>query len=93
MRISSVEFCCIVCHDDDTRLSLRMESWHTKMFPMTYTVQECLEVWCEEVGWRYTRHGGRLSISEREYYMVIVEMPMYECSTDTIINYVRENER
>lgn len=92
MKIINVNYCCIPYPAKSRCLSLRMDAWHVKMFPLTYTVQECLEEWCEEVGWRYISHTGGLSNRQRCFWNVRVEMRMYENEISTILAYVREKE-
>lgn len=90
MRTASLEYCCVSCPANIDRVSLRLEAWHIKMFPMTFTVQECLEDWCEEVGWRYISHrGGMSGTVRRMFYIATVELPMYDGITQTITRYVR----
>lgn len=89
MRRSNLEYCCVACESAGGQISLRLESRHIFMRPLTYTVQECLEEFCGEVGWKYILHHGRLSMSEREYYPVIVELQEYEDARATIVRYVR----
>ena len=89
MRTVTVEYCCVICPSG--RVSLRLEGWHVEYYPLTFTVQECLEDWCETVGWRYISHRGVMSMNNRarEYYMFTIELSMYESTTSTINNHVR----
>ena len=87
MRTAYVIYSCFPCKG--FHICLRMEAWDVKLFPMTYTVAECLEEWCESVGWRYISHEGKLSVSERVFYRATIEMPVGKDCLITIRNYVR----
>lgn len=97
MRIVNVGYCCISCPENQGRLSLRLGGRHVKLFPMTYTVQDCIEEWCEEVGWKYLFHTGGLSeggwmfntLRVEVVNILRVEVGMHGIATNTIINYVR----
>ena len=56
--------------------------WWVGKFPITYTAQECAEVYCELVGWKLLhlcKEGGDI-----EGYTISVEMPDDEDLTRTI---------
>ena len=91
MRIGNLEYACVPCSTKEGLISLRLEAWHIKFFPLTYTVQECLEDWCHIVGWRYVSHRGGMSPSqwEREYYNAVVSLPDWDGMTQTIVRYIR----
>lgn len=90
MRLAKLEYACVP-RRNESLLSLRLEAWHVKTFPLTYTVQECLEDWCHIVGWRYISHRGRMSkgFRNREYYKATVELPDDHGMTQAIVRYIR----
>lgn len=49
MKITKINYCCITCPRFDDRIALRVDAWQMRLFPMTYTVRECLEEFCESV--------------------------------------------
>lgn len=70
--------------------NLSINCWYVGKYPLTYTVQECAEVYCELVGWKllhlYKESGpGRYSIR--------VEVPVDENADHTVChNYYDTTE-
>ena len=57
--------------------------WYVGQYPLTYTVQECAEVWCEKVGWKLI-HLYKESLDVAAYSMR-VEIPDTVIVKDTIL--------
>lgn len=90
MRQSSLSYSC--CGSSGaSQLTLYVDDWRVKHYPLTYTALECLEDWCEEVGWkfksiRFTFITDRVDMWGGRFYFEFEEM---EDVTGTVENYWR----
>lgn len=77
MRTATTEYCCNI-RPLEGRLVLGLDYWHMGDFPMTYTVEECLEEFCESIGWRYLSHtGGLLTFETSSSFSVTADLARY----------------
>lgn len=79
IKLIPIYYSCDGCF---RRLSIK--SWCGGKYPLTYTVLECAEVYCELVGWKllnlYKIYG------DAETYSIRVEMPDDENVNRTILD-------
>lgn len=69
-----------------TYLTLHLNGWPVLYIPLTYTVQECLEEFCEKASWNIKNicpnyDPGVVDVWEGQ---VFFELPYGEIPTDTI---------
>lgn len=64
--------------------TISVNCWYVGKYPLSYTVRECVEVYCELVGWKllhlYKEDG------DMETYSMRVEMPFGENASHTVYN-------
>ena len=82
MRDEVIEYRCEV---RDSKMQLALENWWVGTYPLTYTPQECLEDWCELVGWKFVKWRGGRHIGS--HYVFDCQAPKAYLIMDTIYDY------
>ena len=77
-----IELLPCVCVTEDSEIHLNILYCVVGAFPITYTVQECLEVWCEKVGWTLLKCFE----CSRNSYSISIKLLAYENIAFTVAN-------
>lgn len=80
------------CYVRSSRIYLRVEHWLVADYPMTMTPLECIEEFCESVGWRFL-HGYGTGFGPESYYEFSFERPRGEKVSSTISKAYHAYER
>lgn len=71
---------------DGFDLRLSISAWYVGVFPLTFTVQECVETYCDFVGWKFILLQNEYQYAEVKTYSMRFEVPVGENSTHTTRN-------
>lgn len=74
---------------DAISIVLYIHDWQVLHFPLTYTAQECIETWCDLVGWELKSIRPDSFWRGRVHY----NLPSEEYSVDTIRRTARTFNR
>lgn len=93
MRQTSLLYNCVI---RNSKILLRLERCLVADYPMTMTPRECLEEFCESVGWRLLYYHGGEGLAYWQYYEFRFERPKGEnigsTITDASITYETQEE-
>ena len=84
MKQSTVLYKCRV---KNSRVYLHIEHWLVADYPLTFTSRECLEEFCESVGWRFISCYGNkgVEVYALRYYDFLFERSLREDIGNTIM--------
>lgn len=77
-----IELLSCNCGLVNSQVCLSIHYWVVGKFPLSYTIQECIEVYCDLIGWKLltlTKEGHRVS------YSLSVEVGEHEDINQTIL--------
>lgn len=74
------------CNMQNSKMCLRLENYHVATYPFSYSPQDCLEHWCETVGWEFVTCQGSSGT-------LCCEVPKDYLTMNMIYNYAdRQNQ-
>ena len=78
-----------------SQLTVSISDWQVMHCPLTYTVDECVEAWCELVGWklkwiRHTNIPSPMGVSSGRFYF---ELPDDQDAMDIVRRISRRFNR
>lgn len=86
MKQMNLLYCCRI---KESKINLHIEHWLVGKYPISFTTQECLEEFCEFVGWQFLEHyENRIGLRNYElpYYEFRFKLPRDEILVDTILD-------
>lgn len=82
MRNYSAIYNCRVQH---SKMFLFIEHWHVATYPLTYMPQDCVEEFCESVGWEFLECQG--GDDTRVDYTFRCKLPEFTLMIDVICKH------
>lgn len=47
---------------EESKMCLYFQGWHVATYPFSYSIRDCLEHWCETIGWEFLGCKGLYDI-------------------------------